>query len=175
MKIEPRNIWLAAALVVSALLLVFGLSAGFLTDWHPGAATADALRKSTGIVWAAAMLGSGIAWVVLKKRRKATMPVTFTSHYRKVSLAPDQIEFIESLDEFVKVHAADGTVYPTKIPISQWQDQLGPSFLRIHRSFLVNRRSIGAYDGSRIRIGSASLPVSRKYKADVLAARTKCR
>lgn len=43
-------------------------------------------------------------------------------------------------------------------------------FLRIHRSFLVNRREISAVDKQHVYIGNLELPIGRKYKEEVFKA-----
>lgn len=173
MRTKTNLLFVVAAIILSAVLLLFIVGAGLFTirygTWHPGVEVSGSLRNSTGVVCVLALTG-GVLGVGVVRRRKKNQPISFTSHYHEVSLFPSQIEYIESLDEFVQVHAMDGEVYPTRVSISQWQEWLGTPFLRIHRSFLVNRHVIRGLDGSSLLVGSTSLPVSRKHKPDVLSA-----
>ncbi len=171
MKFHSRSIFLIAALILACLLLFFLISAGIQrSSWYPGAGLSDSFPETVGAVGVVVLAGGCIFWFIHTSKKKDNTPITFTSRYHKISLLPNQIEYIESLNEFVKVHALDGTEYPTKVPISQWQKMLGPAFLRIHRSFLVNRQAIQEFDGNAIIIGTVSLPVSRNYQSDVSAA-----
>lgn len=91
-------------------------------------------------------------------------PVTFCSERKKVTVQPSEILYVESCDTEVYVHLADGRSMRNLTGISQWESLLGPSFIRIHRSFLVNRKRIGSNTSTTITVGDTVLPVSRKYQ-----------
>lgn len=95
--------------------------------------------------------------------------ITFISDRRKVSLLPSEILYVESNDREVSVVATEGRSYRNKTGISQWENILGEDFIRIHRSYLVNRSSIASIDKEFITIGDSQLPVSRKYFRSVQA------
>ena len=54
--------------------------------------------------------------------------------------------------------------FRNKTPISQWEAILSPHFLRIHRSYLVNKEAITRVDGDLLYVNDIELPISRKYK-----------
>ena len=58
--------------------------------------------------------------------------------------------------------------FRNKTPISQWEAILNPHFLRIHRSYLVNKEAITRVDGDLLYVDDIELPISRKYKDAVL-------
>lgn len=91
-------------------------------------------------------------------------PVTFTSDYRKVSLKKGDVLYVESHDSEVWIITRDGQRYRNRMGISQWENILGPGFLRIHRSFLVNTADAALTSPDSVSIGGQSIPVSRKYK-----------
>ena len=74
---------------------------------------------------------------------------------------------MESRDSEVWITARDGRQYRNKTGISQWENLLGPDFLRIHRSFLVQIADAVLTTPDIVSIGGKSLPVSRKYKDSV--------
>ena len=74
---------------------------------------------------------------------------------------------MESRDSEVWVITRDGRQYRNKTGISQWEDLLGPTFLRVHRAFLVNTADAVLTAPDLITIGGQSIPVSRKYKDSV--------
>ena len=94
-------------------------------------------------------------------------PITFTSDYKKVSLKKEEILYVESRDSEVWIHALDGQLYRNKTSITQWENLLGPGFLRIHRAFLVNRAGASLTAPDIVTVGGEQLPVSRKYKDEV--------
>lgn len=103
----------------------------------------------------------------LNKRYPTNRPITFTSDYKKVSLKKEDILYIESRDSEVWIYARDGKCYRNKTSISQWENLLGVDFLRIHRSFLVNRADTLLTSPDEVSIAGQTIPVSRKYKDDV--------
>lgn len=105
----------------------------------------------------------------LDRKYPSARPITFTSDYKKVSLKKEDILYVESRDSEVWIHARDGQAYRNKTSISQWENLLGTSFLRIHRSFLVNIADATLTSPDVVTIGTESIPVSRKYKDSVKA------
>ena len=53
--------------------------------------------------------------------------------------------------------------------ISALAERLPSTFIRIHRSFLVNSDKISSYNAEEVRIGDLHLPIGRKYKKQVAA------
>lgn len=92
------------------------------------------------------------------------MTITFLSDRKPVSLLESEILYIESNDSVTTVFAADGREFRNKTPISQWEANLGEKFVRIHRSYLVNRSAISSVEAGAVMVGDRQLPVSRKYK-----------
>ena len=105
----------------------------------------------------------------LEKKYPTNRPITFTSDYKKVSLKKEDILYIESRDSEVWIITRDGGQYRNRTGISQWENLLGPGFLRVHRSFLVNLADATLAAPDLVTIGEQSIPVSRKYKDSVKA------
>ena len=102
-------------------------------------------------------------WLDLKYPSKPG-PITFLSDRKSISLDLDEILFVESNDSVTTVVATEERRFRNKTPISQWESILGWRFIRIHRSFLVNRDAIGSVDSDAVHVGDIELPISRKYK-----------
>ena len=105
----------------------------------------------------------------LEKKYPSDRPITFTSDYKKVSLKKEDILYVESRDSEVWIITRDGGPYRNRTGISQWENLLGPGFLRIHRSFLVNLADATLASPDLVSICGQSIPVSRKYKDSVRA------
>lgn len=93
--------------------------------------------------------------------------VTFTSNYKKITLEVCSILYVESRDTEVFIYTTDGKAYRSQRPISQWENILEGEFIRIHRSFLVNRLSVTSLENDYVYCGDMQLPISRKYKKAV--------
>lgn len=83
---------------------------------------------------------------------------------KNVKLNVDDIYWVESLKDYIKVVLADKT-YISKQKISILE-KLVPEdkFVRIHRSFLVSIEKIQSYHSFAIEILGKELPVGRNYK-----------
>ena len=110
------------------------------------------------------------SWLDRKRPTKPT-PITFTSDRKPVTLPLEEILYVESNDDITTVIATGDRRFRNKTPISQWEAILKPHFLRIHRSYLVNKDAITRVDGDLLYVGDIELPVSRKYKEAVLSAK----
>ena len=103
-----------------------------------------------------------------RKRPTRPAPITFTSDRKPVTLPLEEILYVESNDDITTVIATGDRRFRNKTPISQWEAILNPHFLRIHRSYLVNKEAITRVDGDLLYVDDIELPISRKYKDAVL-------
>jgi DNA-binding LytR/AlgR family response regulator len=90
------------------------------------------------------------------------------SGHRNLRVPADTILYMESLKDYVKIHTTTGPI-TTKYKISEMEADLeNASFLRIHRSYIINLRHLDAYTASHIEIGATELPIGESYKEYVL-------
>lgn len=94
--------------------------------------------------------------------------ITFNSDRQSVKLQRKEILYVESCDTETWIYATEGRRYRNKRSISAWANLLGRDFIRIHRSYLVRISACQGREGENILIGDARLPISRKYKAEVI-------
>ncbi len=105
----------------------------------------------------------------LDNKYPSERPVTFNSGYKKITLKKEDILYIESRDSEVWIYTRDGQQYRNRTGISLWEESLGPGFLRVHRSFLVNIADAALTASDVVSVGNQEIPVSRKYKDSVKA------
>ncbi|HVV53810.1 MAG TPA: LytTR family DNA-binding domain-containing protein [Mucilaginibacter sp.] len=90
------------------------------------------------------------------------------SGYRNIRINTDDIFYIESLKDYVKIVTASGPV-TAKYRISDLDAELSAKgFVRIHRSFIVNRKHISAFTASDVEIGKTELPIGESHKEQVM-------
>lgn len=75
---------------------------------------------------------------------------------------------MESNDDATVVFATEDRCYRNITPISRWEAILKPRFIRIHRSYLVNKAAVTGVNVDLLYIGKTELPISRKYRDEVL-------
>ena len=81
----------------------------------------------------------------------------------------DELLYIESLADYIQFHLENGTQVTSKEKISHMEKYLPDGFLRIHRSFIVNRSKISTFSREYVIIGEKELPISRSYKQEVVS------
>ena len=88
---------------------------------------------------------------------------------KMVRLQPDDIYYIESLKDYVKIHTAKKT-FITKESLSSMEEKLKAlGFIRIHRSFLVALDRVEAFNNEFVEIIGQQLPYGRTYKEQALS------
>ena len=96
--------------------------------------------------------------------------VVVKSAYKYVKIKVDDILYIESARDYIKLFTIEKTII-SKYKISDIEKELSSaSFLRIHRSFLVNKNKITAFTKNDIEIGRIELPIGELYRELVHAA-----
>lgn len=90
------------------------------------------------------------------------------SDRKMIKICFDEILFIESLADYIKIHLTDKTVV-TRETISNIEAKLPQKdFIRTHRSFIVSLANITSFTNELIEIGKKQIPISRSYKKAVL-------
>lgn len=86
---------------------------------------------------------------------------------KKVKMFLDEILYIESLKEYIKIVSRDKSIL-TKFQLGQTEDLLkNKNFLRIHRSFIVAKDKVDAFSATDIEIQGKLIPIGRSYKEQV--------
>ena len=88
---------------------------------------------------------------------------------KNVKILLDDIQFIESLSDYVKINLSNNPMVITKDKISKIEEKLSMPFLRIHRSFIVNIDKISSFSAESVEMDSNKLPISRTYKKRALS------
>ena len=86
---------------------------------------------------------------------------------RKVKVMMDDILYIESQREYVKVVTSKNQ-YTSKIGTNEIEALLpSGAFLRIHRSYIVSIDKIGSFTNEMVEINGIEIPVGREYKDNI--------
>ena len=105
-----------------------------------------------------------------KVSKKEARSFVITSERKQVRLLEDDVAYIESLSDYVKVHQREGKPLISKATISGLEAELSNDFIRIHRSYLVNKHFVEAFGSEKLTIQGIELNITRKYKSRALAA-----
>lgn len=101
----------------------------------------------------------------LRKTAKPENDCLFVrSEYQLVKINFDDILYIESMEDYLKIHVADGRPVMTLMTMKSVLDRLPPSqFARIHRSYIVPLSRIKSLVNRKVNLGTVELPVSSSY------------
>jgi len=96
--------------------------------------------------------------------------VYFRADRKMVKVLLDEILYIESMKDYIKVITIQGTVI-TKQSISSVEALLPEShFIRAHRSFIIALTHIRSYTGELVDIDGVEVPIGKLYRQSVLNA-----
>lgn len=168
-KKTANTIFLFIAVAVMEFLLIVSVHIWISDQTYPSIAGVLVNPMFVAVVITLLCLGDWFLSKYLSSILPEDKTITFISDRHKVSILPSEILYIESNDREVTIYATENRTYRNKTGISQWESILGDDFIRIHRSYIVNREAITSIDKEYVYIGDSQLPISRKYYKVVLA------
>jgi len=89
------------------------------------------------------------------------------SNKKHIKVEFEQILYVESIKDYVRIHTSEKSI-TTKDKISDFEKKLPPTFLRVHRSFIVNTNKITAFTKQDVEINEREIPIGRSYKEAIL-------
>lgn len=88
---------------------------------------------------------------------------------KHVKVILQYVKYIESIKDYLKIHTTTETLV-IKERISHFIEQLpGDQFLRVHRSYIVNKDHVTAFTQQDVEIGRLEIPIGGKYKEYVIS------
>jgi two-component system, LytTR family, response regulator len=91
-----------------------------------------------------------------------TIYVRSTYHLVKINL--NEIEYIESMENYIKIHLSSDKPVMALMPLKKMNDKLPQEkFIRIHRSYIIPLGKIKYIGNKKIKMSEAELPVSDSY------------
>jgi len=86
-----------------------------------------------------------------------------------VRLKKDDILFMESMRDYVKF-VTPGKTYITYSTLKSMEEKLGgPSFVKVHRSYIININKIDDIRGNTIYVQGNAIPVGKGHKEELAA------
>jgi DNA-binding LytR/AlgR family response regulator len=110
--------------------------------------------------------------IIVLKSPKADSPIQSPDHifvksgYKLVRVELPDIEYIESMHEYISIHRAGEKPLMTLVSLKSIENQLpAEKFIRVHRSFIVNKDKIKVIERNRIVFDkNVYVPVGDQYK-----------
>lgn len=91
------------------------------------------------------------------------------SDYKIVQIELDKILYIEGLKDYIKIYTEDNPRPILSLTSMKIMEEKLPSnrFIRVHRSYIVQKQKIKIIDKGRIVFGKEYIPVSDSYKQEL--------
>lgn len=117
----------------------------------------DRFEKAVGKAFNYYKFKNGIANVI-------TESIYVRCEYQMVKVELDKVEYIEALDDYVKIHFTDKSTVMTLMSLKKLQEKLTYNkFIRVHRSYLVNLSKIKTIVNRKIQLSHIEIPVGETY------------
>jgi DNA-binding LytR/AlgR family response regulator len=88
----------------------------------------------------------------------------FISDKKRIRVREQDIYYIESVKDYIHIYTTTDTVV-TKVQISEVAQLLkGGSFIRVHKSFIINLHYMRSYTAQEIQIAGKDIPIGRTYQ-----------
>ena len=89
------------------------------------------------------------------------------SAYRLVKIHFKDILFIETMDDYLKIHVENGKPVLTLMNLKAMEEKLSPTeFCRVHRSYIVPLDKINFVRNKMITISTFQIPIGNKYEEE---------
>ena len=90
------------------------------------------------------------------------------SEYRMIKIVLKNIEYLESMEDYVKIHLDNSSPVLTLMPLKKMLEKLPASdFKRIHRSFIVPVKKVRSVQNRKVKLSVVELPISGSYADQV--------
>lgn len=82
---------------------------------------------------------------------------------KQIKVILDDVLYVDSLKDYINIHLTEGQ-HVIKAALSSFETELDDRFIRVHRSYIVNRDKLTAYTRNDIEIGDIEIPIGDRYK-----------
>ncbi|MBN8838490.1 MAG: response regulator transcription factor [Sphingobacteriia bacterium] len=108
------------------------------------------------------------AGILVNEEKKTDSFVYFRADRKMVKVTLQDILYIESMKDYIKVFTKSGTII-TKQSISSVEAMLPEKeFIRTHRSFIVSTRHIKSFTTELIEVHNTEIPIGKLFRNEVM-------
>ena len=128
----------------------------------------DYLLKPISYVDFLQAANKAVQWFELLQQPKEEIQSIFVkSDYKLVQIELKKILYIEGLKDYIKIYEEDSAKPILSLMSMKAMEDLLPSsrFMRVHRSYIVQKDKIRVIDRGRIVFGKNYIPISDSYKS----------
>ena len=120
-------------------------------------------------------VNKAIHWFEMKKSNKTDTSATdkeyiyVKSDYKLIQIQLDRILYVEGLKDYVKIHLdGEQKAIISLLSMKSLEERLpADRFIRVHRSFIVQKSKIKVIERGRIVFNKEYIPISESYKQEL--------
>jgi DNA-binding LytR/AlgR family response regulator len=105
--------------------------------------------------------------IVTTKNESELTHIFVQSNKKNIKVNYDDILYVESIKDYINIHTINSKL-TIKHGISAFEDKLDNRFIRVHRSYIINKQKVTAYTKQDIEIGKIEIPIGDLYKKSAL-------
>ena len=126
----------------------------------------DYLLKPISYVDFLQAANKALQWFELVQKPEEIDSIFVKSDYKLVQVDLKKIMYIEGLKDYIKIYTEDASKPILSLMSMKAMEELLPSsrFIRVHRSFIVQKDKIRVIDRGRIVFDKTYIPISDSYK-----------
>lgn len=127
----------------------------------------DYLLKPISYVDFLQAANKAVQWFeLLQQPREEIQSIFVKSDYKLVQIELSKILYIEGLKDYIKIYEEDSPKPILSLMSMKAMEELLPAsrFMRVHRSYIVQKDKIRIIDRGRIVFGKNYIPISDSYK-----------
>lgn len=98
-----------------------------------------------------------------KKRINNNSSLLLKSNGRTYPIEQQDIYYLQALGDYIKVFHTENTLIISET-MKGIEQKLGPDFIRIHKSYIINRSHVKYIEGNQVRIKDELLPLGATYR-----------
>lgn len=107
-----------------------------------------------------------VQWFEMIQSKEEIQSIFVKSDYKLVQIELKNLLYVEGLKDYIKIYEEDKQRPVLTLMSMKAMEELLPTsrFLRVHRSYIVNKEKIRIVDRGRIVFGKTFIPISDSYK-----------
>lgn len=108
-----------------------------------------------------------VGLAVNRRSNKDHKPACLTYRHNGLTerISLDEILFAKASGSYTII-VTENRTYTVSFNLNQFRKKVNDKFVRVHRSYTINREKIDRYTASTLYIGSHEIPVSRSYRKE---------
>lgn len=108
---------------------------------------------------------SDIIAILELSKSKTQKKIAVKSTYGKKNINLSNLLYIKACGSYSELYTSTKS-YLERCSLNQLEQTLNSNFIRIHRSYIINKTKIGDFTSSYVYINNKKIPISRSYKSN---------